>query len=129
MIDHKIVIYFFYLLEYYGCAALSSKHSLTTGTFSCSFAWPESASVSVTVLVDVGPVAMDLDPVFGVLAVVPVAVSVVDGLIAGARGIPLVESLGAPVLIGVAGAVLVVSIATSRMVGKRRLIRRLSLPL
>ena len=88
--------------------------------------------MSVTVLVDVGPVAVDLDPVFGVLAVVPVAFSAVDSLIAGARGIPLVESLGAPILIRVAGAVLVVSVAPSRVVGKGGLVvglRGISLPL
>merc|ERR1712223_89969 len=87
---------------------------------------------SVTVLVDMVIVAVDIDTVLGVLAVVPVAVSAVDALVAGTRGIPLVKTLGAPVLIRVAGAVLVVSVATSRVVGKSRLVvglRGISLPL
>merc|ERR1711899_299494 len=50
-------------------------------------------------------------------------------LVAGTRGIPLVKTLGAPVLIRVAGAILVVSIATSGVVGKSGLVRRLGLPL
>merc|ERR1739844_726354 len=50
-------------------------------------------------------------------------------LVAGTRGIPLVKTLGAPVLIRVSGAVLVVSIATSGVVGKSGLVRRLGLPL
>merc|ERR1711899_475295 len=85
--------------------------------------------MSVTVLVDVGLVSMDLDTILGVLAVVPVAVITVHMLVAGTRGIPLVKTLGAPVLIRVAGAILVVSIATSRVVGKSGLVRRLGLPL
>merc|ERR1719511_278953 len=49
----------------------------------------------------------------------------------GLRGVslPLVKTLGAPVLIGVAGTVLVVPISTCRVVGKSGLVRRLSLPL
>merc|ERR1712020_342111 len=85
--------------------------------------------MSVTVLVDVGLVSVDLDTILGVLAVVPVAVITVHMLVAGTRGIPLVKTLGAPVLIRVAGAILVVSIATSGVVGKSGLVRRLGLPL
>merc|ERR1712038_5482 len=75
---------------------------------------------------------MDLDTILGVLAVVPVAVITVHMLVAGTRGIPLVKTLGAPVLIRVAGAILVVSIGTSGVVGKGRLVvglRGISLPL
>ena len=54
-------------------------------------------------------------------------------LVVGLRGIslPLVKTLGAPVLIRVAGAILVVSVATSRVVGKSRgvAVAGLSLPL
>ena len=88
--------------------------------------------VSMTVLIDIGLVSMDLDTILCVLAVVPVAVITVHMLVAGSRGIPLVQALGAPVLIRVAGAILVVSIATSWMVGKGGLIvglRGVSLPL
>merc|ERR1712241_1274238 len=85
--------------------------------------------MSVTVLVDVGLVSMDLDTILGVLAVVPVAVGTGHMLVAGTRGIPLVQTLGAPVLIRVAGTVLVVSISTSGVVGKSGLVRRLGLPL
>ena len=88
--------------------------------------------MSVTVLVDMGIIAVDLDTVLGVLAVVPVAVGAVDALVAGTRGIPLVKTLGAPVDIRVARSVLVVSIATSGMVGKGGLVvglRGISLPL
>merc|ERR1712110_500469 len=111
---------------------LSCKNIRTTDTFSCSFAWPESASVSFSVLVDIGVVAVDLDSILRVLAVVPIAVVAVHMLVAAARGFPLVKTLRAPVLIRVAGTVLVVSIATSRMVGKGGLIvglRGVSLPL
>merc|ERR1712165_294025 len=43
--------------------------------------------------------------------------------------LPLVQTLGAPVLVRVAGTVLVVSIATSGVVGKSGLVGRLSFPL
>ena len=83
----------------------------------------------LSVLKDVGIVAVNLDTILGVLAVVPVAVITVHMLVAGTRGIPLVKTLGAPVLIRVARAILVVSIATSGVVGKSGLVRRLSVPL
>ena len=76
----------------------------------------------MTVLVDMGVVAVDLDTVLGVLAVVPVAVGAVDGLVAGTRGLPLVETLWAPVLVRVTGSILVVSVAPSRVIGKSRLV-------
>merc|ERR1712038_505788 len=72
---------------------------------------------------------MDLDTILGVLAVVPIAVITVHMLVAGTRGIPLVKTLGAPVLIRVAGAILVVSIATSRVVGESGFVRWFSLSL
>ena len=88
LIGHKIFNVFSLKIQFNKiwlcCSVLvSSKRKTVTNTFSCSFAWPESASVSVTVLVDVGLIAVDLDTVLGVLAVVPVAVGAVDGLVAG----------------------------------------------
>merc|ERR1712165_670510 len=72
---------------------------------------------------------MDLDTILGVLAVVPITVITVHMLVAGTRGIPLVKTLGTPVLIRVSGTIIVVSVATSGVVGKSGLVRRLSLPL
>merc|ERR1719422_1920336 len=89
----------------------------------------EGEVVSVAPLINITIVAGDLDVVLGVLAVVAVAVSTLNGLVAGARGLPLVETLGGPVDIRVAGAVLVVAVAASGVVGKGRGIAGLSLPL
>merc|ERR1712117_188308 len=89
----------------------------------------EGVVVSVAPLVNITIVASDLDIVLGVLAVVAVAVSTLNGLVAGARGLPLVETLGGPVDIRVASAVLVVAVAASGVVGKGRGVAGLSLPL
>merc|ERR1712045_870759 len=88
-----------------------------------------SALVSFAVLVDIGLIAVDLDTVLGVLAVVAVTVGADKRLVAVAGSLPLVKTLGAPVSVGVAGAILVVPIASSRVVSKGRGIARLSLPL
>merc|ERR1711884_653009 len=88
-----------------------------------------SALVSLAVLVDVGLVAVDLDTVLGVLAVVAVTVGADKRLVAVAGSLPLVKTLGAPVSVGVAGAILIVPITSSRVVSKGRGIARLSLPL
>merc|ERR1719422_2497794 len=89
----------------------------------------EGKVVTVAPLIDITVVASDLDVILGVLAVVAVAVSTLNGLVAGTRGLPLVETLGGPVDIRVAGTVLVVAVAASRVVGKGRGVARLSLPL
>merc|ERR1711884_264979 len=88
-----------------------------------------SALVSLAVLVDVGLIAVDLDTVLGVLAVVAVTVGADKRLVAVAGSLPLVKTLGAPVSVGVAGAILIVPITSSRVVSKGRGIARLSLPL
>merc|ERR1712045_167101 len=88
-----------------------------------------SALVSFAVLVDIGLIAVDLDTVLGVLAVVAVTVGADKRLVAVAGSLPLVKTLGAPVSVGVAGAILVVPIASSRVVSKGRGIAGLSLPL
>merc|ERR1719422_2943044 len=89
----------------------------------------EGKVVTVAPLIDITVVASDLDVILGVLAVVAVAVSTLNGLVAGARGLPLVETLGGPVDIRVASAVLAVAVAASGVVGKGRSIAGLSLPL
>merc|ERR1712012_177594 len=89
----------------------------------------EGGVVAIAPLIDITVVAGDLDIVLGVLAVVAVAVSTLNGLVAGARGLPLVETLGGPVNVRVAGAVLVVAIAASGVVGEGGGIAGLSLPL
>merc|ERR1712045_526498 len=88
-----------------------------------------SALVSLAVLVDVGLIAVDLDTVLGVLAVVAVTVGADKRLVAVAGSLPLVKTLGAPVSVGVAGAILIVPITSSGVVSKGRGIARLSLPL
>merc|ERR1711884_434483 len=88
-----------------------------------------SALVSLAVLVDVGLIAVDLDTVLGVLAVIAVTVGADKRLVAVAGSLPLVKTLGTPVSVRVAGAILVVPIASSRVVSKGRGIAGLSLPL
>merc|ERR1712061_683145 len=70
-----------------------------------------------------------INAVLGVLAVIAIAVSADKRLVAVAGSLPLVKTLRGPVSVGVAGAVLVVPIAASRVVGKGRGIAGLSLPL
>merc|ERR1712244_198054 len=89
----------------------------------------EGEVVAIAPLVDITVVAGDLDIVLGVLAVVAVAVSTLNSLVAGARGLPLVETLGGPGDVRVAGAVLAVAVAASGVVGKGRGVAGLSLPL
>merc|ERR1712045_497974 len=72
-----------------------------------------SALVSLAILVDVGLIAVDLDTVLGVLAVVAITVGADKRLVAVAGSLPLVKTLGAPVSVGVAGAILVVPIAVA----------------
>merc|ERR1711884_836469 len=88
-----------------------------------------SALVSLAVLVDVGLIAVDLDTILGVLAVIAVTVGADKRLVAVAGSLPLVKTLGTPVSVRVAGAILVVPIASSRVVSKGRGIAGLSLPL
>merc|ERR1711884_712889 len=88
-----------------------------------------SALVSLAVFVDVGLIAVDLDTILGVLAVIAVTVGADKRLVAVAGSLPLVKTLGTPVSVRVAGAILVVPIASSRVVSKGRGIAGLSLPL
>merc|ERR1719293_590641 len=82
----------------------------------------EGEVVAVAPLINITVVARDLDVVLGVLAVVAIAVSTLNGLVAGAGGLPLVQTLGGPVDIRVA-------VAASGVVGKGRGVAGLSLPL
>ena len=85
--------------------------------------------MSLAVLVDVGVVAIDLDTILGVLAVVAITVSADQRLVAVARSLPLVKTLGAPVGVRVSWSVVVVPIAASRVVSQSGSIAGLSLSL